>query len=108
MENSSQPSLLTVSQTSSSAVQAKRMSQIPGIILWVLGLAVLITAAWIVHNHPRAWPFELAFSQGIQAWSLPTWLTTATNVITTINDPIPSGILAAIVIAFMFIKRWLR
>ena len=79
-----------------------------GFILWFLGLAVLIVAAWIVHGHPQPWPFELTISRDIQAWPLPAWLIAALNVISTINDPIPSGIAAVVLIAALLIARRIR
>ena len=108
MENTSQPSLLNLPQTGQSEGQLKHTPPILGIVLWFIGLAALIAAALIVHGHPHGWPFEIAFSQGIQAWPLPAWITAAFTAITTFNDPIPSGIAAAVLIIFLLIKRWIR
>jgi len=79
-----------------------------GFTLWFLGLAVLIVAAWIVHGHPNPWPFELAFSRDVQALPMPGWLKTVFTLLGTINDPIPSGIGAAILVAILFIARRIR
>lgn len=76
--------------------------------LWFLGLAVLTVAAWIVHGHPGPWPFELAFSRSVQAWPMPGWLKTVFTLLGTINDPIPSGVVAAILVAILLIARRIR
>ncbi|MEO7020814.1 MAG: phosphatase PAP2 family protein [Ktedonobacteraceae bacterium] len=108
MEKRSPSPIFTVPQTSQPEVPLKHTTPILGFVLWFLGLAALSTAALVVHSHPQPWTFELAFSQTIQAWSLPAWVATTFKTITTINDPIPSGIAAAILIVFMLIKRWIR
>jgi membrane-associated phospholipid phosphatase len=108
MENRNHPLVLNVPHTDQSEAQLTYAPHILVYGLWFLGLATLIVTAWIVHGHPHAWPFELAVSQNIQAWPLPTWVTAALASITAFNDPIPSGIAAAILIAFMLIKRWIR
>src|ERR1700730_13053998 len=108
MEHRGNPLVLSVPQARQPEAQPKQRSPILGFVLWFLGLAGLGAAAWTVHGHPHAWPFDLAFSQGLQAWSLPAWISAAFTAITTFNDPIPSGIAAAVLIIFLLIKRWIR
>ncbi len=104
---SSYSPMLNVAQTKQAEAPAKHTSPVT-FVLWFIGLAALIVAAWVIHGHPQGWPFEIAFSQTIQSWPLPAWVLTVFTAITTFNDPIPSGIAAAILIAFMLIKHWLR
>lgn len=107
MEKSSYSPMLKISQTGQSENAPKHPSPL-AFVLWFVGLAALLVAAWIVHGHPQGWPFEIAFTQTIQAWPLPAWIATAFAAITTFNDPIPSGITAAVLIAFMLFKHWIR
>lgn len=79
-----------------------------GFALWFLGLAVLIVASWVVHGHIGPWPFELTVSRNVQAWPLPGWLKAVFTLLGTINDPIPSGIAAAILVAILLIVRRIR
>lgn len=88
--------------------RARRRRTLLGYICWFLGLATLIGMALIVHNHPAPWPIELSFSRTIQAWQLPAWIIVAIHAITTLNDPIPSGIAVVVLLAFLLFKRWLR
>ncbi|HEU5373891.1 MAG TPA: phosphatase PAP2 family protein [Ktedonobacteraceae bacterium] len=102
------PPALTLTEADQQKHDYKQGPVHPGFILWFLGLAILLGASWLVRSHAAPWPFELAFSRDIQSWSLPGWLTATFTAITTFNDPIPSGFVAAILIAFMLFKRWTR
>lgn len=78
------------------------------LILWILGLIVLLCAAWIVHGHTGPWPFELTVSRDVQAWPLPGWLRAILIFISAIDDPIPSGIFAAILVVILLCTRKFR
>ncbi len=81
---------------------------ISGFLLWFLGLVVLIITAWFVHGHPQPWPFELTITRDVQAWQMPGWLRAIFIFISTFNDPTPSGIAAAVVVAALLLARKVR
>lgn len=79
-----------------------------GFVCWFLGLIVLIVASWIVHGHPQPWPFELTVSRDVQAWHIPGWLHTILITIGIVNDPIPSGFAAAVLVGVLILRHYLR
>jgi len=79
-----------------------------GFLFWFLGLAVLVIAAWFVHGHPNPWPFELTISRDVQAWHMPGLLRAILIFVSTFNDPTPSGIAAAVVVAALLFTRKIR
>ena len=79
-----------------------------GFLLWFLGLVVLMIIAWFVHGHPNPWPFELTISRDIQAWQMPGWLKAILIFVSTFNDPTPSGVAAAVVVAALLLARKIR
>jgi membrane-associated phospholipid phosphatase len=79
-----------------------------GFLLWFLGLTALITIAWFVHGHPNPWPFELTITRDVQAWQMPGWLKAILIFVSTFNDPTPSGIAAAVVVAALLLARKIR
>lgn len=79
-----------------------------GFLLWFLGLAVLIITAWFVHGHPNPWPFEMTITRDVQAWQMPGWLRAIFTFVSTFNDPTPSGIAAAVVVAALLLARKVR
>jgi undecaprenyl-diphosphatase len=99
---------LPIDATEQQESRAHPARRVLGFLLWFLGLAVLIIAAWIVHGHPKPWPFELTISRDVQSWQLPGWLKGIFTVISTVNDPIPSGIAAVILIAILLFVRRIR
>ncbi len=59
-------------------------------IYFVIGLIVLITAAFLVHAHPRPYPFDLNFTLAIQSFPSIPVLTGVIDFVSALNDPVPS------------------
>ncbi len=59
-------------------------------VYFVIGLIVLITAAFFVHSHPRPYPFDLNFTLTIQAFPSIPVLTGLIDFVSSLNDPVPS------------------
>lgn len=77
-------------------------------VLWVIGLIILATAAFITHGHPGPYPGELEISRWIQSihynFVILNWL----RFVSALNDPIPSAIALAVWVVFMLIMRWFK
>lgn len=78
------------------------------VILWIIGFIVLVTAAFLTHQHPGPWPGELAFSryvQGIHYWP---WVLSALVFFSSLNNIPPS--IAAVVfwVGGMALLRWFK
>jgi membrane-associated phospholipid phosphatase len=62
------------------------------IILWFLGLVVFIASCFVIHAHPKPYPFELATTQIVQGLHLWPWVTAVLEFPSTLNNPLPSEI----------------
>jgi len=65
-------------------------------VYFVVGLIVLITAAVVVHGHPRPYPFDLNFTLAIQSFPSIPVLTGLIDFVSSLNDPVPSIIALAV------------
>jgi len=65
-------------------------------VYFVVGLIVLITAAVVVHGHPRPYPFDLNFTLTIQSFPSIPVLTGLIDFVSSLNDPVPSIIALAV------------
>jgi undecaprenyl-diphosphatase len=59
-------------------------------VYFIVGLIVLVTAAFLVHAHPRPYPFDLDFTLAIQAYPSIPVLTGVIEFVSSLNDPVPS------------------
>jgi membrane-associated phospholipid phosphatase len=59
-------------------------------VYFIVGLIVLLTAAVLVHAHPRPYPFDLSFTLTIQAFPSIPVLTGLIDFVSALNDPTPS------------------
>lgn len=84
-----------------------------GMILWLIGVAVVSTMAVIVHNHPAVWPFELQITNFIQGQHpIPcvyhvqsrSWGDSAVDFINSLNDPLQAVVIPIgwMIILFLF------
>ena len=67
----------------------------PEVIYFVIGLIALITAAVLIHGHPRPYPFDLDFTLTIQAFPSIPLFTGLIDFVSSLNDPVPSIIALA-------------
>lgn len=103
---------------SGSAKQRDRhMRQNVAITLWGTGFIMLLVASVLVHFHTAPWPFELALTKTIQgSHPIPcvslqqprSWLEAGLFDVSTLNNPVPSVIGAAIWVGGMLLLRWFR
>lgn len=77
-------------------------------VLWVIGLLVLATAAYVTHGHPGPYPGELELSRGIQSIHYNAIIVNWLRFVSALNDPIPSAVALAIWVVFLFIMRLFR
>ncbi len=99
------PADLQAQQTGANAAEpgyTKRRSGrrlVLGMILWIVGAAILVAVGFVAHTHPKPWAFELDFTKILQ-WphTFPclynartrTWIDAGADLINSFNDPIPS------------------
>lgn len=86
-----------------------------GIILWVIGVAVLATMGVIVHAHTATWPFELQFTDALQGQHpVPcvyhvqsrSWGDRAVDFINSLNDPLQSVVIPVAWMILLMLLRW--
>jgi membrane-associated phospholipid phosphatase len=88
--------------------------QLPGIVLWVIGVLVLVVLCFMVRLHPASWPFELQFAKLIQGpHPVPciyrsqshSWIDIASDYTNRFNDPFPSVVVPLLVMAALALFR---
>lgn len=72
-------------------------------ILWFVGLVIFIISCFVIHTHPQAYPFDLATTQSVQAFSVPAWINAVLEFPSTLNDPLPSTIAICAWVVFMLL-----
>ncbi len=88
-----------------------------GVMLWIIGVAILAAVSFVAHTHPKPWPFELDFTKILQ-WphTFPclynartrTWIDVDADLINSFNDPIPSVAIPALGIILLMLFRRFR
>ncbi|HLG65865.1 MAG TPA: phosphatase PAP2 family protein [Ktedonosporobacter sp.] len=80
----------------------RRPLRVSSIVLWFAGLALLLVAGFIVHNHPATWPLEREAVNAIQGphpvpcpvnWHANLWESQVAYFINTLNDPIDAVVI---------------
>ena len=72
-------------------------------ILWIVGLVIFIISCFVIHTHPQPYPFDLATTQSVQAFPVPTWMNAILEFPSTLNDPLPSTIAIVAWVVFMLL-----
>lgn len=100
------------------AQQKKRgdhSGRIIGIILWVIGVALLATMGVIIHGHTATWPFELQFTNALQGrHPVPcvyhvqsrSWGDRAVDFINSLNDPLQAVVIPFAWMIVLMLFRW--
>lgn len=83
-------------------------SRIVRYILWVIGLAIILTSAVIIRGHPDPWPFEVSFSRSIQALNLNEGFVSVLTFLAGMINPVPSAITLLAWLAFLLIFNWYK
>ncbi len=78
------------------------------VTLWLIGLLVLIVSCFIIHFHPRPYPFDITTTQTVQSWHLAPWLLTLIVIPSILNDPVPSTVTLTAWVAGMLLVSFVR
>lgn len=78
------------------------------IILFVIGLIVLLSAATYIHFHKRPLPQDISFTQWAQGTHLPSIVDVLIRLSSAINDPIPSIVALIVLGVGMCLLRWFQ
>lgn len=73
------------------------------IMLWVLGLVVFIVSCFVIHAHPKPYPFELATTETVQGLHLWPWVNAVLEFPSTLNNPIPSEVALSLWLVVMLL-----
>ena len=60
------------------------------VCLFVFGFLLLTVSAFFVHAHPRPYPIDLQVTEGVQSEALPSFVVSAIDFFSAVNDPLPS------------------
>ncbi len=89
---------------------AHRLHQVE-VVLWVLGLIVFIASCFVIHTHPRPYPFDLSTTQTIQGLHPWPWVNSVLNFPSTLNNPVPSEVALSVWLIGMLLVAlvfWLK
>ncbi|GCE23493.1 phosphatase PAP2 family protein [Dictyobacter kobayashii] len=75
-------------------------------ILWIIGLCVLLSAAYYLHLHKGPLPGEVAFSRAVQSIHYWPWMLSLLTFFSTANDIPPSIVETTVVFIFFLAIRW--
>ena len=96
MDSTSQPQGASLPARPAATVRPGIKVRLWEAIYFVIGLIVLITAAFFVHAHPRPYPFDLDFTLAIQTFPSIPVLNGVIDFVSSLNDPVPSIIALAV------------
>src|SRR5450759_808312 len=60
------------------------------VALFVIGVIVLTFSAFMVHAHPQPYPIDLQTTDAAQSMTLPSFVVSAIDFVSAVNDPTPS------------------
>lgn len=77
-------------------------------ILWIIGLVVFAVASYIIRSHPQPFPIDVQTTHTIQSIPLWSWVKSTMIFLSTLNDPIPSGLALTLWFVFMALFGWFK
>lgn len=92
MDSTSNPQRTPLPATSTVA-PARRVTVRPRpvpVAFFVIGVIALTVSAFLVHGHPRPYPIDLQTTNAAQSMTLPTFVVSALDFVSAVNDPTPS------------------
>jgi membrane-associated phospholipid phosphatase len=60
------------------------------VALFVIGVVALTFSAFMVHSHPQPYPIDLQTTDATQSMTLPSFVVSAIDFVSAVNDPTPS------------------
>src|ERR1700730_11943371 len=60
------------------------------VALFIIGVIALTFSAFMVHSHPQPYPIDLQTTDAAQSMALPSFVVSAINFVSALNDPLPS------------------
>ncbi|GAC1300079.1 MAG: hypothetical protein NVSMB27_40420 [Ktedonobacteraceae bacterium] len=76
--------------------------------LWIIGMMIFVASCFVVHFHPRPYPFDLSTTQTVQNLGTPSWLLAMINFPSVLNDPIPSAVALSMWVVGMLLISLVR